>query len=177
MRTLKYAILGLLSQKNMTGYDIYKAFEGTIGNFWSAKHSQIYPELKKLTQEKLITYDISITGEVLEKKVYTLTAEGKAELNDWLNQDEPMEATAKDVFRLRMFFCKDLSPERTLVLLESQIQQHQDRLEYLLETNTQFDHEPKAEELGDFLVLQGAIGREKAYLDWLNNCLPYFKKS
>ncbi len=47
MRTLKYAILGLVSQKPMTGYDIYKEFDGPIGNFWSAKHSQIYPELKK----------------------------------------------------------------------------------------------------------------------------------
>lgn len=32
----------------MTGYDLMKQFESTLCEFWSAKHSQIYPELKKL---------------------------------------------------------------------------------------------------------------------------------
>jgi len=30
MRTLKYAILGLLNQKEMTGYDLMKQFESTL---------------------------------------------------------------------------------------------------------------------------------------------------
>ena len=54
MRTLKYAILGLLNQKKMTGYDLMKQFESALCEFWSAKHSQIYPELKKLTEEALL---------------------------------------------------------------------------------------------------------------------------
>ena len=56
MRTLKYAILGLLMQSSVTGYDISKAFSDGLGSFWSAKHSQIYPELKRLTEEGLIRY-------------------------------------------------------------------------------------------------------------------------
>ena len=46
MGTLKYAILGLLNRKSMTGYDLSKEFETTLFEFWNAKHSQIYPELK-----------------------------------------------------------------------------------------------------------------------------------
>ncbi|MCX8179105.1 MAG: PadR family transcriptional regulator, partial [Candidatus Aenigmarchaeota archaeon] len=42
MRTLKYAILGLLNRKPMTGYDLSKEFSYQLGNFWSANHSQIY---------------------------------------------------------------------------------------------------------------------------------------
>ena len=45
MRTLKYAILGLLMRSPVTGYDIAKEFGDGLGCFWSAKHSQIYPEL------------------------------------------------------------------------------------------------------------------------------------
>ena len=45
MRTLKYAILGLLNREPMTGYDIAKEFSKDLGEFWNAKHSQIYPEL------------------------------------------------------------------------------------------------------------------------------------
>ena len=48
MRNLKYVILGLLTQKPMTGYEIKQKFEGALSEFWYANHSQIYPELKRL---------------------------------------------------------------------------------------------------------------------------------
>ena len=75
MGTLKYAILGLLNRNEMTGYELSKEFETTLFEFWNAKHSQIYPELKSLNAEGLIQYRVEITGNVLEKKVYTITDE------------------------------------------------------------------------------------------------------
>ena len=72
MGVLKYAILGLLNQKNMTGYDITKEFEETLCEFWSAKHSQIYPELKSLNEQGMVEYKIEISGTVLEKKLYSI---------------------------------------------------------------------------------------------------------
>ena len=56
MGTLKYAILGLLNRNEMTGYELSKEFETTLFEFWNAKHSQIYPELKKLTEEGSVAY-------------------------------------------------------------------------------------------------------------------------
>ncbi|SON64502.1 transcriptional regulator of PadC (fragment) [Latilactobacillus sakei] len=43
---LQYLLLGLLNQAPKTGYDLKRVFENEIGEFWQAKHSQIYPELK-----------------------------------------------------------------------------------------------------------------------------------
>lgn len=67
MRTLKYAILGLLMRSPVTGYDIAKEFGDGLGCFWSAKHSQIYPELKRLTDDGLIQFRTVIQGERMEK--------------------------------------------------------------------------------------------------------------
>lgn len=72
MGTLKYAILGLLNRKNMTGYDLSKEFETTLFEFWNAKHSQIYPELKSLSENGLVRYEVEITGNVLEKRFIPL---------------------------------------------------------------------------------------------------------
>lgn len=44
---LKYIVLGLLANGDLTSYDIKKLFEGELGDFWYSNHSQIYPELKK----------------------------------------------------------------------------------------------------------------------------------
>ena len=48
MTTLGYAILGLLSREDLSGYDLTQRMAGRVGYFWSARHSQIYPELAKL---------------------------------------------------------------------------------------------------------------------------------
>ena len=80
MRTLKFAVLGLLNRRPMTGYEIGKEFDYELGQFWNAKHSQIYPELKKLLDEGLVVFDVEISGDILEKKRYTITEKGQLEL-------------------------------------------------------------------------------------------------
>ena len=51
----KYAILGMLSIEPMSGYDIKKEIEENISNFWTESYGQIYPVLKSLVAEKLVT--------------------------------------------------------------------------------------------------------------------------
>ena len=104
MGTLKYAILGLLNRKNMTGYDLSKEFETTLFEFWNAKHSQIYPELKSLSENGLVRYEVEITGNVLEKKVYSITEKGREDFYKWEESLNPLKPVPKDEFRLQLFF-------------------------------------------------------------------------
>lgn len=121
MRTLKYAILGLINREPMTGYDITREFNSNnLANFWYAKHSQVYPELSRLMEEKLVTCEVVIQGEKLEKKLYSITEAGKQQLQEWLMKDEPLEATPKDVFRLRMYFSDFMTPEQLKTHLTNQ---------------------------------------------------------
>lgn len=174
MRNLKYVILGLLTQKPMTGYEIKQRFEGALSEFWYANHSQIYPELKRLTEEDMIQYKIQIVGNSLEKKVYTITEAGKKEFNIWLKKKEGLEATPKDIFRLRLFFSNELPKEMQMELIQDQLELHRERLQHLEKNKTYFDELCKEEmsaELCDYMVLEGAIMREEAYCNWLKKCL------
>ena len=65
--TLRYILLGLLSKKQMTGYELNQSFKNEIGEFWQAKHSQIYPEPAKMEEQGIIQHQVEITGEKLEK--------------------------------------------------------------------------------------------------------------
>lgn len=178
MRTLKYAILGLLNKKSMSGYELTQQFESTLCEFWSAKHSQIYPELKKLTEEGMVEYEVEISGSILEKKVYTITEVGKSEFVKWLEREEAMETTPKDVFRLRLFFSNNMDPEIRIRLLNSQLMQHQLRLTHLKNNQTKHKRIPNknSEEFGDYLVLLGAILREEMNCEWLAKCIELCKK-
>ena len=175
MRILKYAILGLLNNKNMTGYDISKEFNAQIAEFWNAKHSQIYPELKKLVSEGLIVFNIELSGDVLEKKVYSITEKGREEFLSWLSKDEPMEPTPKNIFRLRMYFSSNLDIKTRVSLLKSQLIQHENRLAFLQSQKDAYYDIPdiNSQYFGDYLVLDGAIIREKGNIEWLKKCITY----
>lgn len=175
MRLLKYAILGLLNRHSMTGYDIAKEFNYQLAEFWHANHSQIYTELKKLHQEKLVTFDIEISGDILEKKSYTITEEGRDQLIRWLHKDEMMGKTAKDVFRVRMYFSNNIDLTSRVKLLESQKMQHTKRLNALKKTLEQYPDVPAldSDRFGDFIILENAIMREEMTLEWLNKVIGY----
>lgn len=176
MRTLKYAILGLINRKPLTGYDMMKEFNSGLVDFWYTNHSQIYLELKKLTDEGLVSYETIIQGEKLEKKLYTITEKGKISLQKWLVKDEPLEHTPKDIFRLKAYFCDEIPNETLLAQFQSALIKHSERSEYLKNAmkellNKKDVSKVSSPEFGDYIVLNGAIMRENAYIDWLEDCL------
>ena len=173
MGTLRYAILGLLNRKAMTGYDLSKEFQTSLAEFWHAKHSQIYPELKALAEDGLITFQTEITGTVLEKKVYSITEAGKTEFLQWEQSKSKIKRLPKDEFKLRLFFSDSLPKQAQIQLLTDQLQQHEQWLQRLHGDLSKFDTIPPADDaaFSDYLVLLGAISREKSICDWLQTCI------
>ncbi|PAF18190.1 PadR family transcriptional regulator [Terribacillus saccharophilus] len=179
MRVLKYAILGLLEQEKRTGYDIAAAFKGALGQFWSAKHSQIYPELKKLVAEGLIEFETVIQGEKLEKKLYSLTVTGEAELKGWMQRLEAVDFSHKDEFMLKIFFISSMEKEEAKELFSNQLVSRKRKLDELGRTLGELEAEFSSNmlfsspEFGHYLVLTRAIEREKGYIQWLERSLQF----
>jgi len=46
--SLRHALLGVIKDKPLTGYDLVRHFQGTLGFLWSAPQSQLYPELRRM---------------------------------------------------------------------------------------------------------------------------------
>ncbi|QSX08433.1 PadR family transcriptional regulator [Alkalibacter rhizosphaerae] len=176
MRTLKYAILGLLNRRSMTGYDLMKDFNLDLVNFWYARHSQIYPELKKLTDEGLITYETIIQGERMEKKLYSITQQGQKDFAAWILEKDLLEPTPKDIFRLKTYFIEAMELDQMIDHFEYQLEQREEKLKKLKNT---MDHHPFTKgwvkigttKYGDYIVLKGAVMREQTYIQWLKECI------
>lgn len=180
MRTLKYAILGLINRQPLTGYDLAKEFNRELVNFWYAEHSQIYPELKKLTDEGLISYETVIQGEKMEKKLYSITEAGRRDLLKWLIKEDPLGPTPKDIFKLKVYFADGLTREQLLAQFESQLAKRRKKLAFLegfmAKHNVAQDcSNVTSPGFGDYVCLYGAILRETAYIDWLNHCIAKIK--
>lgn len=106
--SLRHALLGLLSERPASGYDLLKLFETSLATAWPATQSQIYTELTKLAGAGLIT--VAAEGP-RGRKEYALADEGLAELRHWLTETKPQRNTRSDIL-LRVFFLGVLTPEQ-----------------------------------------------------------------
>ncbi|MER6569267.1 PadR family transcriptional regulator [Streptomyces sp. NPDC001093] len=111
--SLRHALLGLLSDRRASGYDLLKTFETSLANVWPATQSQIYTELTKLAGSGLIA--VAAEGP-RGRKEYEITDEGMAELRHWLTEVPPQPVIRSDVL-LRVFFLGVLTPEQARAYL------------------------------------------------------------
>lgn len=178
MNILGYAILGLIDKQKITGYDLTKIFNDSVADFWSANQSQIYPELKKLVQAGLIQYETIIQGEVLEKKLYSITKNGKEELEKWILEDEPPLPQSKDIFKLRIYFAEHLDKEQLLRKFKNRQDKCQNLLDrYNKKINDYHDLQHiSPEKLGDFILLKGAIKHLESQISWIDESILYITK-
>jgi len=176
---LQFIILGLLNQHPLTGYDLTKAFDNEIGEFWQAQHSQIYPQLKRLEDQGYITHEVTISGAKLEKKLYHITATGAQLLHTWISDGTPDLTATKDEFILKLYFIRTSRDPRLVPMLHEQRRLHTDKLEHLqARLKTVFPTKAsQTENYGHYLILQHAIGREAYYVNWLQQTLIAIPKA
>src|SRR5213596_687898 len=84
---IRWAVLGLLALRPRSGYDIKQSVDRTIRHFWAASYGQIYPELKRLETAGWIEGSDGSRG-ARSRRVYTITARGRDELQRWLSGEE-----------------------------------------------------------------------------------------
>src|SRR5579859_1480900 len=103
------ALLGLLSFGPMSGYDISQLIPESIGHFWSESYGQIYPALKALTAEGLVTMKTERNKGRPDRNVYSLTEAGQKQLTQWL--DVPVQPTVpRNQLLLKVFFGAHAAP-------------------------------------------------------------------
>lgn len=169
---LQFIILGLLQQAPLTGYELTKAFDSDIGEFWSAQHSQIYPQLNKLEAAGNITHTEEIAGARLERKRYSLTPAGQAALDAWLQAPTVPTTNGKDEFAVKLYFIHDASDARLRPMLQAQCDYHvAKRLHLRHQLATKFPDGGDPHDFGHYLILTHAVQREEEYCQWLQQAL------
>lgn len=98
--SLRHALLAILAVEPMTGYDLTKHFSRSAAYVWHAPHSQIYPELRKLEAEGMVTAESVARGDRGVKRTYSITDAGLASLVAWVEEDS-LPVPERDAFLLK----------------------------------------------------------------------------
>jgi DNA-binding PadR family transcriptional regulator len=172
----KFAILGALSLKPASGYDVKRFVESSIGHFWNESYGSIYPILKKLAQSKLIQPQKGPQSG-RDRVVYAITPQGEKALREWLLLPPRSEPFRSEIL-LKLFFARR-SPTNISV---AQVQERKLAEEHRLaayarikeELNRQHARHP---ELPYWLMtLSYGRHRSEAVVAWCNETLSSLAK-
>ena len=161
------AVLAYLHSGPQSGWDIRQGLQSLIGDFWNITPSQIYRELRALTEAGLVTP--GPTGP-RDRRPYTITPAGTQALRSWRGQP-PERDTVRIPVLLRLFLAftaGDATDDDITTMLGDYRADHAATLQA---------YQAKLAELEDMdlphkhLIAYG-IAHEQAVLGWLDN-LPW----
>ncbi|GKX65689.1 PadR family transcriptional regulator [Inconstantimicrobium mannanitabidum] len=174
----KFLILGLLSERPLSGYEIKKIVDTRFSFFWSESFGQIYPQLKKLNEEGLIEeQSLNELENSKGSKKYKITDSGIFQLKQWL--EEPVE---KEVVRyeilLKMYFSNEIAPEVMLGHIKEFQLAHQQQMKLFEKYQDQLEKYKDVHENHEDILMVLSFGQKvwKAYDDWCEEVSAILEK-
>ena len=129
--TTSYALLGLLSVRDWTTYELAKQVQRSLNWFWPRAERKLYDEPKRLVADGLATATRQHTGQ-RARTVYRITRSGRAALRQWLGEP-PAARSVEFEGMVKVFFADAGSKEQLLATLECIKQEADARLTSLSE--------------------------------------------
>jgi DNA-binding PadR family transcriptional regulator len=170
--TLGYALLGLLARRPRTGYDLTQALREPIGYFWTATHSQVYPELTRLEQGGHVRHRIVDNPGPRDGKLYRITAAGRRALAEWSVTDVQSEVN-RDEFLLKIYSTWTADPAATRDAITRHRGEHRDRLAHYEAIEDEFATSPGGlptsptdPDFSSYATLRRGLSFERHAIDW-----------
>jgi DNA-binding PadR family transcriptional regulator len=157
------ALLGLLFEHDMTGWDLIEAAQERIGEFWTLTPSQVYRELAAMAERGLV--EAGPRGP-RERRPFQVTPAGRAAFAEWLH-GTPGEDQVRIPLLLTIAFAEHLSEEHLDAIIAERRAVHEERAGRYRAARQLLD------DLGETAsarraTLEFGLRHEQAVLDWFD---------
>lgn len=170
---LQHAIMTALLEDEMSGYELARAFDSSLGFFWRASHQQIYQELKKLSAKGLLEKEVVAQVGKPNKIVYCLTEEGRTVMEEWVYQESKIQEGKDDLF-VKLYNLNSDNTPRLIIELEQRRELAMQRL-YLYEKIRRGHYQDPlslpVRRRGVYLALAWGIQSSEQFLQWCDTAL------
>jgi PadR family transcriptional regulator, regulatory protein AphA len=180
--SLKHALLGLLNYQNMTGYQLKKYFDESVGSFWKVSLSQIYPTLNQMNEQGMLMVEVIQQDSSPNLKLYSITNKGKEELLNWLSQ--PVEPEhIRSTLPIKLFFSSNIRKEQVISQLEQLMELSKKNLKISKEGKKHIEESHLCEDNMNqeaffwSLTADYGIKHEEFFIAWCEECIEKIKVS
>jgi DNA-binding PadR family transcriptional regulator len=160
---VKHALLALLAQRDLTGYELKLRFERTLGDFWQLNSGQVYSTLERLRREGCVARQRE-TGTV-ERSRYTLLARGRRQLARWIEAPTPRLRPVRDPLYVKLVFTPPEEVPALLASFNAETRRYGDAVETLAALVAREPLSPTGR--ARWLVAEAARLQYEAQLRWL----------
>ena len=175
--SLSEAILACLSEKPQSGYELAKFFEQSIGFFWHAEHQRIYRELKSLSKKKWVASETVEQVGRPDKKIYTITGEGKDRLYIWSKEPSKIPSFKDDMMvKFHALDHADLEAIEEQILNRRALHEEQTSKYEAIQANYYSNIAANdARMIGRSLGLNIGLKQEAIWLEWCDEALEQIR--
>jgi DNA-binding PadR family transcriptional regulator len=169
--SIKYAILGILAEKDMHGYELKAGFDSKVGDFWSLNFGQIYSTLDRLEKDGLVIHDRQSQEKRPDRKIFSITPLGRSELAQWLATPVTKIRALRDEFFIKLVFMDKTNPAPVLDLIEKQKALYMRHMKRLTQRKIALKAESgHPDTLTTDLLLDVGLFHAEADIRWLTLC-------
>ena len=170
--SLQHALLATLLDGDATGYQLAKRFDLAASNFWHAQPAQLYAELNRMEDKGLVSGETVVQTTRPNKRVFSLTDDGLAELYRFvaepsdriaLKDDLMVKITAVDVADLDLVLA-DIKRRRESAV--AQLARYEDDVERMLHGRDEETFVRTTRRIGPYLTLLRGIALEQENISW-----------
>lgn len=170
-----YVFMAFLGIGPMSAYDIKKAMAGSVNFFWSAAHSQVYQQARRLVRDGYL--DEGETEGTRRRRTLSLTPSGREALGAWLRQPAPLVRVYDEAIA-KVFFGDQAGPAALVELLEDQQRRHSELLvayECIGQALSGWD--PGDSPPYQLMLNRLGVDVERVWLGWVDEMLPLLREA
>jgi DNA-binding PadR family transcriptional regulator len=160
--SVKYALLGLLSEGPKYGLQLRQEFEDRTGEVWPLNVGQVYTTLQRLERDGLVESDESSDDE--RQKGFRITEEGGRELEHWLRTPGGLTTPPRDDLVIKVLVALEVPG----VEARDVIQVHRRYLVQLMQQWTRIKEDEARFDLSLALVVDAELFRLDSVVRWLD---------
>ena len=169
--SIKYAILGILAEQDLHGYELKASFDDKVGEFWSLNFGQIYSTLDRLEKDALVTHDRETQERRPDRKIYRITPQGRQSLTTWLATPIGKVRALRDEFFIKLVFMDKDDCTAILELIETQKALYMKRMSQLTRKKLRLKQgNIAADNLTAELLIDANLFHAEADIRWLDLC-------
>jgi DNA-binding PadR family transcriptional regulator len=113
---IEMAILGLLKDRAMHGYELKKELTAQLGQYWQVSYGSLYPSVRRLEKGGAVERIYPTQDVTRRKNIYRITKAGEALFEERLCEQPPVLDDAR--FGLRLAFFRYLNSTDRVEVLE-----------------------------------------------------------
>jgi DNA-binding PadR family transcriptional regulator len=164
--SLKFGVLGLLSEEPLHGYEVKSRFEAMLGGSWEVNIGQVYATLQRLERDGMV----EAVGERGDRGrlAYRLSDEGRAALDDWLAEPDLGPQQLRDEIYVKLLLAGRLADGNLASLLTRQKRAYLQRLRDLNRLEERAHQEGRHDVAR---LVRGALLHTEADLKWVDELI------